>query len=162
MCSSDLKDIEKQMGCLLEEIPCSAQILSIKGIGVLSASIFLGELGNPINFRGYKQIVKYAGYDPVEKDSGNFIGRRHISKKGRYLLRKYLFFMTMQVIKNGNYFKKYYDKKLKKNNLYGQKLRKKEAMCAVTIKLIKVIFAVLRDGRNFTERIPKRELALVA
>ena len=159
---AQLKDIKKQMGCLLEEIPCSAQILSIKGIGVLSASIFLGELGNPINFRGYKQIVKYAGYDPVEKDSGNFIGRRHISKKGRYLLRKYLFFMTMQVIKNGNYFKKYYDKKLKKNNLYGQKLRKKEAMCAVTIKLIKVIFAVLRDGRNFTERIPKRELALVA
>ena len=42
-----LKEIEKQMKKLLEEVPSAKQILSIPGVGVLSCAVFLGELGNP-------------------------------------------------------------------------------------------------------------------
>lgn len=58
-----LKDIEKQMKKLLEEIPCANNILSVPGVGVLTCAVFLGELGNPSNFKSPKQIIKYAGYD---------------------------------------------------------------------------------------------------
>ncbi len=141
---SQLKEIELHMKTLLQKIPLAQYILSIPGIGVLTCGVFLGELGNPYNFKDPKQIVKYAGYDPKEHDSGKTIKRRIISKKGRWLLRKYLYFMAMRVVHRSPYFKNYYENKKKSMN-------KKEALCAVVIKLIKVIFALFRDRRMFTE-----------
>ena len=117
---------------------------------MITTAVFLGELGDPKNFQNAKQIVKYAGYDPQENDSGKSVGRKRISKKGRWLFRKYLYFMGMRVIHRNSFFRKYYDKKLKNKNRWGQMLKKKEALCAVVIKLIKVIFALLRDNRKFT------------
>ncbi len=43
------------------------------------------------------------------------------------------------------FFKEYYENKQKS-------ITKKEALCAVAIKLIKVIFALIRDKRTFTEK----------
>ncbi len=77
-----LKYIDRQMKSTLKEI----YLLSIPGIGPLSAAIFLGELGDPAYFQNARQIVKYAGYDPQESDSGYRISRKFISKKGRWLL----------------------------------------------------------------------------
>lgn len=157
---AQLKDIEKEMGKLLEEVPYAKNILSIPGVGVLSCAVFLGELGDPSNFKHPKQIIKYAGYDPQENDSGQSIGRKRISKKGRWMLRKYLYFMSMRAIYRSKFFRDYYEGKLKSSNRFGQPLKKKEAICAVAIKLIKVIFALLRDDRMFTAKAP--ELALAA
>jgi transposase len=151
-----LKDIERQMKKLLEEVPYANNILSIPGIGALSCAVFLGELGNPFNFNNPKQIIKYAGYDPQENDSGQRVGRKIISKKGRWMLRKYLYFMSMRVIHRSAFFREYYHGKLKGSN---RSLKKKEALCAVAIKLIKVIFALLRDERTFTAKAPLLALA---
>jgi transposase len=156
---TQLKDIEYQMKELLQQIPYAKYILSISGIGVLSTAVLLGELGNPSYFRHPKQIIKYSGYDPVESDSGQWIGRKRISKKGRWLLRRYLYFMAMRVVYRSPYFESYYSRKLETKTKFGQILTKKEAFCAVIIKLIKVIFALLRDKRTFTVKAPALALA---
>ena len=154
-----LKEIGIQMKSLLKHLPCSEYLLSIPGVGPVSAAVFLGELGNPENFTHPKQIIKYAGYDPQERDSGNRIGRKRISKKGRWLLRKILFFMSMRVVHQCAFFKDYYSRKLENENRFGQLLKKKEAICAVAIKLIKVIFALLRDKRKYSDQAPCLALA---
>jgi len=133
----ELKEVEGKMKELLKQIPSAEILMSIRGVGMITTAVFLGELGNPKNFSDFKQVVKYAGYDPQEDDSGKSVGRKRISKKGRWLLRKYLFFMGMRVIHRNPFFRKYYDRKLKKKNRWGQLLKKKEAICAVVIKLIK-------------------------
>lgn len=125
--------------------------MSIPGVGPLSGAVFLEELGNPGNVHTARQAVKYAGYDPMESDSGARIGRRFISKQGRWLMRKFLFFMSMQVIVKSEYFKTYYHWKLATQSKYGQVMMKKEAFCAVAIKLIKVIFTLIRDKRAFQD-----------
>ncbi len=150
----ELKEVEKQMEKLLEEIPSAKIIRSIPGVGMLTTAVFLGEVGDPKHFSGPKQIIKYAGYDPKESDSGNNIGGKIISKKGRWLLRKYLYFIAMRVIQHNKFFREYYDKKLETRNLFGRELKKKEALCAVVIKFIKVIFALLRDNKMFTAERP--------
>lgn len=149
-----LKNIDKQLKCMLKKIPSAPYLMSIPGIGPLSAAVFIGEIGDPVNFHNARQLVKYAGYDPQESDSGSRIGRRFISKKGRWLLRKYLFFMSMRVVVLSKYFQEYYQRKLETKNRFGQQPRRKEMLCAVAIKLIKVIFALLRDKRGFEDLAP--------
>jgi transposase len=127
--------------------------LSIPGVGPLSAAVFLGELGNPAYFHNARQIVKYAGYDPQERDSGSWVSRKFISKKGRWLMRKYLFFMSMRVVVLSKYFQDYYQRKLETKNRVGQQPKRKEILCAVAIKLIKVIFALLREQRMFDDGV---------
>ncbi len=146
-----LRDIDRQMKKVLMEMPSAPYLLSIPGIGPLSAAVFLGELGDPEHFHNARQIIKYAGYDPQESDSGSWVSRKFISKKGRWLLRKYLFYMSMRVVVLSKYFQEYYQRKLEVKNKVGQQPKRKEILCAVAIKLIKVIFALLRDKRKFED-----------
>jgi transposase len=155
-----LQRLRMDMEDLLEKIPFSEYMLSIPGVGILSAGIFLGELGNPDNFMGAKQVVKFAGYDPVGHDSGKYKSRRRISKKGRWKLRKVLHFMSMRVVRMIPEYKEYYQNKIKGMGGSARKLTRKEALCAVSIKLIKMIFALLRDRRMYEER--KTSLPLAA
>jgi transposase len=148
-----LKDIDRQMKKVLMEMPSAPYLLSIPGIGPLSVAVFLGELGNPAYFHNARQIVKYAGYDPQESDSGSWVSRKFISKKGRWLMRKYLFFMSMRVVVLSKSFQDYYQRKLETKNRVGQQPKRKEILCAVAIKLIKVIFALLRDQRMFVDGV---------
>jgi len=148
-----LRDIDCQMKEIVKEMPAAPYLLSIPGIGHLSAAVFLGELGDPAHFHNARQIVKYAGYDPQERDSGSWVSRKFISKKGRWLLRKYLFFMSMRVVVLSKYFQEYYQRKLEIKNRVGQQPKRKEILCAVAIKLIKVIFALLRDKRKFQDKV---------
>ena len=152
-----IKELERAIKELLKQIPVAVYIQSLPGIGPVSCGIFLGELGNPDHFQDPRQIVKYAGYDPKENESGLRVGRKVISKKGRWLLRKVLFFMALGVVQHSSFFKGYYEHK--KAGLHHP-LKKKEALCAVILKLIRVIFALMRDRRMFTEEINRcREAA---
>jgi transposase len=75
-----LKEIKKELQDLLKQFSSAQYLLSVPGIGHLSAVVFLGGLGNPAFFHNAKRIIKYAGYDPQESDSGKRIGRMVISK----------------------------------------------------------------------------------
>lgn len=150
-----LKEMDLNLKNLLKGIPSACYLLSIPGIGPLSAAVFLGELGDPGHFHNARQIVKYAGYDPQGSDSGFRVGRKHISKKGRWLLQKYLFFMSMRVVVLSKFFQRFYQRKLETKNMVGQQPRRKEILCAVAIKLIKVIHALIRDKRNFEDFGPE-------
>jgi hypothetical protein len=68
-------------------------------------------------------------------------------------MRKYLFFMSMRVVVLSKYFQNYYQRKLEIKNRVGQQPKRKEILCAVAIKLIKVIFALLKDKRMFDDRV---------
>ena len=144
------KALERQITGLLKEVPHAGYILSLPGMGPVSCGIFLGELGNPEHFKNPRQIIKYAGYDPKENDSGSRTGRKIISKKGRWLLRKCLYFMVLRAVNRSSFFKGYYEHKMKDSH---RPLKKKEALCAVILKLVRVIFALMRDKRLFTENI---------
>jgi transposase len=150
------KLLEREMQDLLKEIPLAQYILSLPAMGKVGCAVFLGELGNPDYFKNPRQIIKYSGYDPKENDSGSRIGRKIISKKGRWLLRKCLFFMVLRLVHRSPFFKAYYEHK-KKGLL--RPLKKTEALCAVILKLIRVLFALMRDRRMFTEEMPRCELA---
>ena len=62
--------------------------------------------------------------------------------------------MVLNVVQRSSFFKGYYEHK--KKGLH-RPLEKKEALCAVILKFIRVLFALMRDRRMFTEEINRCE-----
>lgn len=148
-----LKALEKEMGKALQKTGYQEALISIKGIGVVSAASFLGELGDPSLYSSYKEVVKLSGYDPKEKSSGKKHSRGKISKTGITLLRSVLGRATIACIRQNEVFRLYYQRKLEQPNTSGRKLEKAEAICATTIKLIKVLFSRLKACENQALRL---------
>jgi len=137
--------VEKQMAQFLEQIPYSHSILSIKGIGVVTASGLIGEVGDFRKFKTIAEITKLAGLDLYEISSGQRKGQRRISKRGRPMLRKLLFFAAINTIRGGGIMYEKYHQMLERGML------KMKALIAISRKLLAVIFAVVRDNTVYIE-----------
>ena len=88
--SSDqfIEKVEQEMSSFLQEIPYSHSILSLKGIGEVTAAGLIGEIGDFGKFHTLAEVMKLAGLNLFEISSGKHKGNRHITKRGRSLLRK--------------------------------------------------------------------------
>lgn len=134
-----VKELEKHMSKHLKDIPYSRFILSIKGIGEITTAGLIGEIGD---FRGYStisEVIKHAGLDLFEISSGKHKGTRRISKRGRPLLRKLLFFASINVVRKGGILHQQYLQHLDKG------MPKIKALIAISRKLLSIIFALVRD-----------------
>ena len=145
-----IKDLERAIKELLKQIPLAVYILSLPGIGPISCGVFLGELGNPDYFaiHGRSSSTQATIRKRMTRDFGR-VGRKIISKKGRWLFRKF----------SSSWRWGWFSKASFSGGTMSTRredfapLTKKEALCAVIIKLIRVIFALMRDKRMFTEEI---------
>ena len=70
-----LRNIEEKPG----EIPYVDKLMEIKGIGLVSVSGFIAEVGDIGRFDNPKQLQKLAGYAIVANDSGKHSGEGRIS-----------------------------------------------------------------------------------
>ena len=138
-----IEALEKQMAAFLGQVPYSHTILSIKGIGPVTAAGLIGEVGDFRNFRALSEVMKLAGLDLYEISSGKYQGSRHISKRGRALLRKLLYFAAMNTTRKNGVFYVPYQRHLAKG------MPKMKALVAIARKLIGVIFALVRDHCEF-------------
>lgn len=135
--------VEKEMIVHLGKIPYSRWILSIKGIGPVTVAGLIGEIGDFRQFRTVSEILKQAGMDLFEISSGKRKGRRRISKRGRALLRKLLFYAALNTVRKGGVMRRYYRRYLERG------MPGKKALIAVARKLLRIIFALVRDHKAF-------------
>ena len=118
-------EIEAEMEVTLGRIPCSTRILSIKGLGTVSVAGLIGEVGDFSKFRTQSEIMKLAGLDLYEISSGKRKGQRRISKRGRSLLRKILYYAAIQMIRKNGIMYDYYAR------LTGRGMLRLKALVAV-------------------------------
>jgi transposase len=131
---------------LKQQLQCSAvwqrkdEILqSVKGIGfVVSMSLLadcpeLGQLNR-------HQIAKLAGVAPLNRDSGQHRGTRHIYG-GRNQVRCKLYMATLTAIRCNPVIKSFYQRLVDKNKL------KKVAIVACMRKLLTIINIMVRDNK---------------
>ena len=71
-----LAEVERAMETVLYKTGYGEQILGIKGIGVVTAASFLGEVGDPLRFENARQIVNYAGYNVRGKERNLYFQAR--------------------------------------------------------------------------------------
>ncbi len=140
-------------------------ILSIRGIGFISAVTLMCEIGDFSAFKKPKQLYAYFGLDPAVKESGKFKGTKiSMSKRGSSFARRVLFTIVLVSIgvANNPVIKDYYEKK-------KQSKHKMVVLGAVMHKISNIIYAVLRDNKPFILKTPeehqkayKQDLSLAA
>jgi len=141
-----IKVLEKKMATALDQIPYAGNLLSIKGIGVVLLGGVIGEVGDFRRYRRQSDLVKLAGLDLYEMSSGKYHGLRRISKRGRWFLRKLLFYGALNTVRTGGILRDYYQ------GLIGRGMKKIKALIAVSRKLLRIMFALVRDNTYYHQK----------
>jgi len=154
LAEKQLGRIEQAMKNELHSTGYAGHLLGIKGIGVVTAASFLGEVGDPLRFQNARQIANYAGYNLVEDSSGKSKSGTCISKRGRSQFRSLLYQMAFTMVGKNDEMKALY------RHLTTRKanpLKKKQALVVVSKKIITVIYSLLKKQETY-----KSELVLGA
>lgn len=138
-----IKHIEEQMKHYLKYIRYSQYLLSIKGIGIVTIGGIIGEIGEFGSFHSQKALLKLAGLNLFEISSGIHQGIRRISKRGRTLLRKLLFYAAINLIRKGGILHDYYKR------LISRGMIRMKAVIAVMRKLLRIMSALVRDKKFY-------------
>ena len=86
------QQLVREMALLLAQSQ-GAFLTTIKGIGIVLASGFTAEIGNPLAQRSTAQVSSYAGIVPKVKQSGGRLGAAvtgHVSKRSNHILKDYV------------------------------------------------------------------------
>lgn len=117
--------------------------MTIPGVGLVTAAVIWGALGDPRRFRGPKQVARYAGLDPQVEQSGERDRRGHISRQGNRLLRTVLVEAAQVAARHDTgYLRAFYLRKAKQ-------LGHKRAVVALARKLLIVAWRILCTGRPY-------------
>ena len=140
----DIANYEEQICKLLDQVPESRSIRSIPGIGDVIAAGLIGEIADFSSYHKGNELHKLAGLDLYEISSGNQKGQRHISKRGRAALRHYLYMAVLSMIRKGGIMHEVYQHHLQKG------MPKHKAIVPIMRKLLSLVFALVRDQREYS------------
>lgn len=119
-------------------------LTSIKGIGEVTASLFLAEIPDVSRFHNIKQLTAFFGLDPQDWQSGTSVKRpAHISKHGNSRLRAALYMPALTAMKH-NTACQLLNQRLEKKHKPG-----KVRVVAIMRKLLHQIFGVLKNQQPF-------------
>jgi len=138
-------DIENQLDAKIDEITAQISecirglnppILTIPGIGVLTAAVILSEYGDINKFDGPAQMLSFAGLEPGYYQSGQAEHGGHMVKHGSSHLRYALMNACLPLITYEPVFAEYYAKKRAEGKPH------RVALTHVAKKLLRVIYTL--------------------
>ena len=126
----------------IEEKKARELILSIPGVGEVTAEVVLSEIGDPHRFSSPKKAVAYSGPIPGIRESAGKKKELGITKTGSRLLRWVLVEAAWQAIRYSLKFEAFYEKLEKRCGV-------KKAIVAVARRLLVVIPSLWRNGQKY-------------
>jgi len=119
---------------------------SIPGVGKRISAIIISNFHTFEDFENSKQLSSMLGINPSPYKSGSSVNRRAvISRKGNSYIRKILYMGALVASKNNKECREFYNRLLLKGK------DKKLALIAVENKLLRQIFTVLKNKREYIE-----------
>ena len=119
-------------------------LISIPGIGLITAVVVLGEIADLSRFDSARQLAAYAGLVPSDRLSGSSLrGKARMSKRGNARLRKALYWPAIVAMRHNPLL-----------HTFAQRLRAKGKETMVIIgalmrKLLHQVYGILRSGKPF-------------
>jgi transposase len=162
--NKQLEEIAEEMEKALEQTGLKDYLCSIKGIGIVSLAMCLGETGDLTRFEDPKQLVRLAGLNLKEISSGEHKGETHISKRGRKHLRCVLYQISVIMITVNAEMKQLYQYFLTRRK---NPLKKKEALVVIAKKVLVLLHALATkkeyyDSEKVMGYVRKNQLSEVA
>jgi transposase len=119
-------------------------ICRVKGIGVLTVAVVIAETNGFALFKNIPQVVSYAGYDIVENQSGNRVGKTKISKHGNGHIRRALYMPSLHAAAwQGSVFQNLYQRIFERSNI------KMKGYVAVQKKLLVTIYTLWKKNESY-------------
>lgn len=113
-------------------------LLTIDGVGPLTAALILAEVGDLRRFNRARQLSAFIGLSPRHRDSGTSVhARPRICKQGNPRVRAGLYMAAMAAVKMPGKLREHYQR------LIAAGKAPKSALCAVMRKLLVVMRAVI-------------------
>lgn len=147
--------VEEQLKIYLEQTAEAKYMLSMKGVGVVTLSGFLGQTGRLEKFSHPRQLQKFAGMLPVQNKSGKFEGKTKISKRGNSKFRYVLYRIAVSLISNNPEIKALY-----KHKINSLKKKKMVALTSIASKVLKILFKLGRNRLLYDAKFVKNVLAI--
>lgn len=158
--SKKLALIEKKLAKTAATQPTSKRLMTVPGVGPLTALLFSAVIGRPERFQSAGHASAYIGLVPGENSSGDGVRRTRITKTGNTYLRCLLVQCAWSLMrsKEGGELKQWALR-------LGQKRTKKVAAIALARRLARILWALMKDETEFDPSLNKErqlEVLLVA
>jgi len=137
------KEIVCEIDAYLNCIEYTPFLLNLPGVGLISVMLLLGQTGDLRNYHTVADLLSYAGLDLIYADSGNRVGKRRISKRGRKQLRLILYQMTLAFVQHHNIARRKY----LKQRIAGKKPT--QAIVSSISFFVRVMFSVVKQARDY-------------
>lgn len=145
--SNKIDSIDKQISTIIKEL--NPRILSIPGIGEISAASILAEYGDISNFSSPNKMLAFVGLDPSIIQSGTLQYHGRMVKHGSGHLRYVLMNSAMIILRYSPTFYDFYLKKRSEGKCH------RVALSHVCKKLIRVIYILEKKQIKFDPSLLK-------
>lgn len=139
--------IDKQISTIIKEL--NPRMLSIPGLGEISAATILSEYGDISNFSSSNKMLAFAGLEPSIIQSGTIVHNGKMVKHGSGHLRYSLMNISLTILKFSPTFYDYYLKKRSEGKCH------RVALSHVCKKLIRVIYSLEKYNMDFNPSLLK-------
>lgn len=145
---AERRELSAELGSLLAASPEAAILMSVPGVGPVTAATFLCEVGDASSFPTSSKLASYCGLRPRVRQSG---GSRSTSaaRCGDRRLKRVMFLAANAARMSGAESSAYYARKRAEGKCHYA------ALAALARRMINVMWALLRDGRAYESRGPE-------
>lgn len=119
------------------------ELSHLKGISLFNLARLVGQTGPLEDFSSGRALLRYAGLNLRERQSGTYRGQTRLTKKGRPLLRKILGQTIFPVLRKAFLYGPYYHRKLQEG------MASQKAKVAVMRKFLCMLLSLARSGEAF-------------
>ena len=145
--NNKIDPIDKQISTIIKEL--NPKMLTIPGLGDISAATILSEYGNIKNFSSPNSMLAFAGLEPSIIESGTLHSNGKMVKHGSGHLRYAIMNVALATIRYSPTFYDYYLKKRSEGKCH------RVALSHVCKKLVRVIYTLEKHNIDFDPSLLK-------
>lgn len=140
-----LKRLKKRIEKIMKGI--QPPLLSIPGIGPVTAALLIAEIGDISRFAGQAQLAKYAGLTWRKRESGNFRAEEtFMTKSGNRYLRYGFLTAAQCLVYHNEEYQAFYQRKFNETPRHAHK----RALSLTARKLVRLVYAMLANHQLYT------------
>jgi transposase len=141
-----IEELDVELATTAQANPVAVRMDEVTGVGVLTALAFIVAIEDPSRFENARQVASYMGFVPRESSSGEQLHRGRTTKTGDGMARAYLVQAAWSI-----YRSKRPEAAPLRLWMAGVEARrgKKVAVTALARRLVRILYALWRDGSRF-------------